>query len=498
MESSRTAPSIQSAESGPQSAGLGRKASNLSAQDEFGDLYRTPTNNENRPQYTPTAAENKRKLAKYDPEEDENNWIHKDKLAQIERKELEEAGFRVPRNAVKGTTTSRSSSRARQEKVEEPPVEAVNGDDYDPYAFHPDAYPPDKRQRTISPRQVEQDNSNVLGSDFELRKPEEVAAEREINNRYSMHVRPSTSRIPVKKSSPLPVPSTFLERDSPLPRSRNGSGGGSGGPDDGSAGSQEADEPSTPPSLAPMDTTSSAGRSPPKARVPSKTNPSSGSRKASGPSSRKVSSQTSRQTSASSPTKARPPTSSGLASGRPSTSHARPEGDPPWIQGMYKPDPRLPPDQQMLPTHAKRMAQEQWEKEGKTGTVYDRDFRLLNSEQIEYLKPDKKPPTLNLRLPSKESLREKNDDELSWPLAPTLTTRASAATSNGRPGTSGTDHGGYSIMPSLSSPKHQPQSPTTNMPMSPKPFDVMRVQDPEAGGAGPEKKEKNGCCCIVM
>lgn len=28
---------------------------------------------------------------------------------------------------------------------------------------------------------------------------------------------------------------------------------------------------------------------------------------------------------------------------------------------MYKPDPRLPPEQQLLPTHAKRLQQEQWE-----------------------------------------------------------------------------------------------------------------------------------------
>src|ERR1700755_2777293 len=54
---------------------------------------------------------------------------------------------------------------------------------------------------------------------------------------------------------------------------------------------------------------------------------------------------------------------------------------------MYKPDPRLPPDQQLLPTHAKRLAQEQWEKEGKVGTVYDREFRLLNTESF----PEKPP-----------------------------------------------------------------------------------------------------------
>lgn len=37
----------------------------------------------------------------------------------------------------------------------------------------------------------------------------------------------------------------------------------------------------------------------------------------------------------------------------------RPEGDPPWLATMFKPDPRLPPEQQMLPTHAKRLAMQQ-------------------------------------------------------------------------------------------------------------------------------------------
>lgn len=49
---------------------------------------------------------------------------------------------------------------------------------------------------------------------------------------------------------------------------------------------------------------------------------------------------------------------------RPSTSNGprqpinRPEGDAPWIATMFKPDPMLPQDQQILPTHAKRLAME--------------------------------------------------------------------------------------------------------------------------------------------
>ena len=65
--------------------------------------------------------------------------------------------------------------------------------------------------------------------------------------------------------------------------------------------------------------------------------------------------------------------------GRPRTATNPPEGDPPWLAGMYKPDPRLPPDQQMLPTHAKRLAQEQWERDGKSANVYDRDFNPITN-----------------------------------------------------------------------------------------------------------------------
>lgn len=37
---------------------------------------------------------------------------------------------------------------------------------------------------------------------------------------------------------------------------------------------------------------------------------------------------------------------------------AQPEGEAPWIADMYKPDPRLPQDEQIIPTHAKRLARE--------------------------------------------------------------------------------------------------------------------------------------------
>jgi hypothetical protein len=197
----------------------------------------------------------------------------------------------------------------------------------------------------------------------------------------------------------------------------------------------------------------------------------------------------------------RPGTSSGTP--RPSTSH-RLEGDPPWIATMYKPDPRLPPDQQMLPTHAKRLAQEQWEKEGKTGTVYDREFRLLNAEAF-----PEKPPSPEVKAePSQE--RKSDSGQLSPPLqedqirttvltqkkwsfgqTPPLGSPRSPAS---RPGTSDT-HGGYKTMPTI----NMPSSPGVQNP-APKVAPIRMMDMPE-DEEEEEKGKKGGCAgcgCVIM
>src|SRR6202000_1569612 len=106
MDSARTAKSSQSAESGAQP--LTRKTSTIGTYDDgFGDLYRTPTEPKNFPGATSSHdKDSKRKRLFSDPEDDDSNWIHRDKLAQIESKELEEAGFRVPRSTVSRATSS--------------------------------------------------------------------------------------------------------------------------------------------------------------------------------------------------------------------------------------------------------------------------------------------------------------------------------------------------------------------------------------------------------
>jgi hypothetical protein len=145
---------------------------------------------------------------------------------------------------------------------------------------------------------------------------------------------------------------------------------------------------------------------------------------------------------------------------------------------MYKPDPRLPPDQQMLPTHAKKMQQELWEKEGKTPTAYDREFAPLAVRSDESA-PDVSSPEQEQTSAAPEDNTLTAEPTASWPLqsprSPELV----------RPGTSGTN---YSTMPKVQT------APPITMPTP------QRVQ-PALSPPPPKEDEKveKGCgCCIVM
>lgn len=87
------------------------------------------------------------------------------------------------------------------------------------------------------------------------------------------------------------------------------------------------------------------------------------------------------------------------------------EGDPPWLVSAYKPDPRLPPDQQLLPTVARRLQQEKWEQEGKFGSIYDKDFRPLTGEG--FLSPPENMPSSSSDDIVKQEVEKPADD---WPL----------------------------------------------------------------------------------
>lgn len=410
-------------------------------------------------------------------EKDENNWIHRDKLKEIEIREMEEAGFRVGR-------TSRSNSRSQSARHAS--RDRTNSEATDP------AYNGDDRQdnrRMVSP--IPDEEGDAQPSAWDLRTPAEIAAEKEQYAARNNHgVRPSTSRIPVAKLSPVPVPPTLADRDAPLPRPRKESGNWNGDAiatngarvRSGSTSSQVLlDEPrrSEDPQRSPMSGNFSTPASPmtgspPKAKTPGKPTPTG----------RKASTQKTqakpRNTSTSSPVK-RPGTSGGSLS-RPSTSH-RPEGEAPWIATMYKPDPRLPPDQQIIPTHAKRMQQEQWENEGRVGSMYDKEFRLLNTEEYADNRASQIQPI---------DLEQAQQDE-QWPLpSPTKVSPERIDTNVKSPTT---EQGGYKLTPTI------PQSPripsrTSNRQVSapsPKPTTTRLPEPPEE-----KEKEKKNCCCIVM
>jgi hypothetical protein len=467
---------------------LARKQSNISSTgseaDSLLDLYKQHVDSRNGAQAMGTGEKRKMSTSKQwqEVDVDDSNWIHRDKLAQIESRELEEAGFRVRRM---------SHSSSNPAKPREPSLD-TNGEEQ----YNRNAGGEGKRQRTISPiaaeeyEPVEDERMN-----WDLRTPEEVAAEQEIMHTRSNSLRPSPSRIPISKSGHVPLPNEVVERDSPLPRSRQGSVGWNGSiqepgisfskmrarsasvnsqallDDAGDDAVYSTDHVELPDPVDLPRSPSSPRLSPSKNKTPPKGAPA-------GPKKTTRSTSQSKNKPPQSPGK-RPGTSGGGVS-RPSTSH-RPEGEAPWIATMYKPDPSLPPDQQIIPTHAKRIAQEQWEREGRTGSMYDREFRLLNTEEFSV------PVTK-----SKSEEPEKKDEYLSaekdpWPL-PLPSPRSD------RPSTSGTEHGGYKTMPTISSPKitQKPASPMLVSPIAPPREDVIRLEEP------PEEEKKKGCCCIIM
>jgi hypothetical protein len=471
---------------------LTRKKSDISHGESDYDPYRTTYTTKPVSNATKKAAKRKVSNPVKTPEEDEENWIHRDKLAAIESRELEAAGFPVGRMSRPNSRTAESSSDRKASGNREPSLDIYPEDEEeDPYAKFPDAYPPreEKRQRIVPPISAEEDDREKKAIDYELRTPEEVAAaETEQNGQYfrlQPPARPNGSRLPIPRSSPVPVPAKIVERDSPLTRSRTSSG--TNGPPElvrprsRSVGSQNLLEDEPP--LTPTNARGSmnSDHSPPKARIPNGA-PTSAARRSS--KTRVASTTSTKARTSSQQNRESPPKRPGTSSGRPSTSH-RPEGDPPWIATMYKPDPRLPPDQQILPTHARRLAQEQWEKEGKIGTVYDRDFRLLNTEEL----PG---PELHMDEPKGEKIKSTVLNS-PWPLhTPPLGSPRSQGSLT-RPGTSGTDHGGYKMMPTILQPQTN-GTPLASPKLQNPPRPAIRVQDPPE-----EKKEKKGClgCCVM-
>ena len=426
-------------------------------------------------------------------EEDWNSrWIHRDKLAMIEIQEMQEAGIPIPfHKYLKGNSIRDSNASAILQNHDSSSVQ-------DPEWQREQTRTPDD---LVYSSQSQDEEERVILPD--PRTPEEIAADPyerglSIPSAQVHGLRASSSKIPLSKSSPVPIPIEHIERSTPLPRKR----GASGGPEDllafnkprrrsRSVGSTTVFDEGAGLSISPQaHTNRHSGNSITSQRFSS--NPKvagSGTPRNTSAHKRDVSSGQKPRTpsgpSRGSPGQ-RPATRSGLTT-RPATAVNRPEGEAPWIATMFKPDPMLPPDQQLLPTYAKRLQQEQWEREGKSGSAFDKNFNPISIQQ------DRERPTLpsQAQKPPTRSEDEKGKEApASWPLT-------SPQESNS-PKTPNSEHAGYRTIPRVhstpsiapvSSPRAQPPRSQSNI-QKPMEMEALKVE---------EGKKERGCgCCTVM
>lgn len=404
------------------------------------------------------------KSTEFNPE----SWIHRDKLAKIESEELHQAAIMFQRR-MRGESKS-SAGRGQSHDSHQSTTNggtAVTSSNTE----HSEPWPQLREEHRGS--RVD-DDGEKRHHQWDLRRPEEIAADEAAASIYSNPgLRKSSSRIPISMASPVPLGSG---RDSRGARSRAAT-------DeledfDFSRGRRASEplntdgEPTTP---SPNSRPNSRGfnfnttQNTPK-KTPAKGTGSSNRKTSAPPTNRKPSASTARSRAVSGNTSQRPTTRGGET--RPTTGVNRPEGDPPWLATMYKPDPRLPPDQQMLPTLAKKMQQEQWEKEGRTPNTYDRDFAPLA------VYPNDMPPVPPKTEQPIQPAEEKRQEQSRSPQPP----QPPKSPEPPRPNTST----GYSTMPKVQDtpPLGLTPNPNWNPPV------VTAQEQP--------KKEKSCGCCIVM
>lgn len=390
------------------------------------------------------------KPSTYDGDEN-SKWIHRDKLARIESEELKAAGIFVP--------LPRASSKQRRDRSQSRLRRGV-GDAAEPAI--------QSRSRKNSST-TEHHAPETMVPSWDLRTPEEIAEE-EANAYFTSNGLKGGSRIPVAKTSPAPIQLDVLsvtsrrlpdspEDDSVLQSAKTRARSTS-------AGTKGAELPD------PSGTMAAAKRAAPETS-PKKN--AAGPRKSSAPAKAP-----SRPKTRSSPSK----DSTGNGGSRPPTRSAKIptkelEGEPPWMINSYKPDPRLPPDEQLLPTVARRLVQEQWEREGKFGDAYDTALRPLNNNAL----PE---PAHAEKSADGEHAKQDLRQLAEWPL------KVEAASHPAKSPTA--RQGSYSTMPKISdSPRTAAQATFANQ---------QPAQQETAAPSAPEEKdtkEKGGCgCCVVM
>ncbi|KAL9122711.1 MAG: hypothetical protein Q9187_000730 [Circinaria calcarea] len=415
-----------------------------------------------------------------DEDPEDSRWIHRDKLAIIESQEMREMG--IP-EASYPSNPDLSSDWPCQHSTNRyhygMPRNEQEGWSTNGAQHH-------QHQNSSHARTWSNHDPRTLG--------ESSAEVSEEDSHMAYHLtgqRTASSRIPLSTSSPIPVPQERIERTTPLPRKRGTSGNWGAGDEEGlfhskvrsrshSVGSQvllddgEALD-GSPPSTARPSKKGALEISPAKVRPTSKQGLGPGQRKilAGARNASGVYKQRSTSTNARVPSNQRPTTRSGIES-RPVT--ARPEGEAPWLATMYKPDPRLPPEEQLLPTLAKRLQQEQWEREGKVRPDWDQEFNTP------HLHDDK------LRSPPRSVRTEAAQNDLepaengTWPL------NVGASDLPRSPSIS-TEHAGYSTVPRVQNTPSVGPMPSPRLPQP------MQVQEPSKPVEG---KKKGLGCCIIM
>ncbi|TQV90975.1 hypothetical protein V2A60_008213 [Cordyceps javanica] len=381
--------------------------------------------------------EEKAKSDQFVYSQDQSKWIHRDKLARIETEELEAAGFFLPKGRSSSRLARRNESRLSQ----------TTESDSNPNR-------PKNDSASLEPP------SSPSPPTWDLRTPQEIA-EAESSAYFTNNALTGSTRIPVAKVSPAPISIEFLEHGSLAAR-------------------QNSDE----------DDNNSLSYSKTRSRSAGASFRDTGSIGSQAKRSITDSSpkKHARKNSASTPTRPgtrgkESPSSSGsrpvTRTGRAASRARHPEGEPPWMANTFKPDPRLPPDQQIPPFVAKKMAQEQMEKEGTFGDAYDKDFRPLNTNSLGLPKPGGTDPEKDVE-PAEEE----------WPLKPAVTNRPLMRTGSM-----------YSTMPKIID-----KPPGTPVP-SPRPANTAVMGSPQTTPQiqqapqvePPEANKKDGCgCCVVM
>ena len=399
-----------------------------------------------------------------------SKWIHRDNLEEIERQEMEEAGINVPPAEDRPLSRRTHNRRARIDNATLSQTinlanyfESVSGPSTGTQSYRAHERGQGERSGEQSPQTPPSRNRSIDGEG----SPQPVYRQ--------ARLRSSSSRIPLATTSPMPISQEHLDRTTPLPRRRAVSVNVHSGDED------DFQAPTASPSAQVAIAVSS-----PRIRSSSQTNaPPAQSKSSAAP---RDASDTQKPRTVSANVRGSPApraAARAISEGRPQTAVNRPEGEAPWIADMYKPDPRIHPDQQLLPTFAKRLAQER-ERLAKLATQSDHN------------------PQASRNRGARPSTAEPWGDRIE--MTPVNTASGPSKTTSRGPVSRGPvspskspGGAGYSTIPRVTTPSIAPP-PARPSPQHAAHGQSPTKQQPQQGEEEAQgKKERKGCgCCVVM